>query len=254
MNGHSLFRYVLPALIMVIWVSEPAVSEDDAPDSISASKAALGKLGSLIGKWRGVGQVRRNSNRGAWRQSGEFVWDFTSDAPEIHYVVADGQLTSLGRISWDGDMYQLVLIRPDKTQATYRGAWHQNRLVFNSGPDALTVRRRLTITPLNPKRTLVLHEKTAPSREIYQRVAEVGYTREGTRLAVAGAGGRECVVTGGTGTTAVTYQGKTYYVCCSGCKQAFDDDPAGIIADYLARLQKRREKLKDQNELPSADP
>ena len=80
-----------------------------------------------------------------------------------------------------------------------------------------------------------MHESRKQKQQSFFRVAEVGYTREGTRLAQAGAGGPECVVTGGLGTMQVSYKGKTYYVCCSGCKQAFDDDPEGILADFAAR-------------------
>ena len=95
------------------------------------------------------------------------------------------------------------------------------------------------MTPLNEKRTLVLHEQRT-GKSIYRRVAEVGYTRAGTSLAVEGAGEIECIVTGGKGTMPVTYEGKTYYVCCSGCKQAFDDDPAGIIAAYEKKVAARK--------------
>ncbi|MBS0201628.1 MAG: YHS domain-containing protein [Planctomycetes bacterium] len=28
------------------------------------------------------------------------------------------------------------------------------------------------------------------------------------------------------------YKGKTYYVCCTGCRDAFNDDPEGILAAY----------------------
>ena len=66
-------------------------------------------------------------------------------------------------------------------------------------------------------------------------MAEVGYTREGTRLADSDSTGPECVVTGGLGTIPVSYNGKTYYVCCSGCKQAFDADPEGILAEFAQR-------------------
>jgi YHS domain-containing protein len=40
------------------------------------------------------------------------------------------------------------------------------------------------------------------------------------------------VVTGGAGTIPVTHKGKTYYVCCTGCRDAFNDDPEGTIAAY----------------------
>jgi len=37
------------------------------------------------------------------------------------------------------------------------------------------------------------------------------------------------------GTIAVSYAGTTYYVCCTGCRDAFNDNPAKILAEYKAR-------------------
>lgn len=70
----------------------------------------------------------------------------------------------------------------------------------------------------------------------------MGYTREGTRLAVEGVSGKECIVTGGEGTIQVTHQGKKYWVCCSGCAAAFEEDPEGILKEYAARVAKRNRK------------
>jgi YHS domain-containing protein len=30
----------------------------------------------------------------------------------------------------------------------------------------------------------------------------------------------------------VSYMGTTYYVCCSGCRDAFNENPAKVIAEY----------------------
>ncbi len=68
----------------------------------------------------------------------------------------------------------------------------------------------------------------------YDRLADVGYTRQGVAFA-AGVSGPICIVTGGRGTTQVSYQGKTYYVCCSGCKDLFNEDPKGGLADHKAK-------------------
>ena len=66
--------------------------------------------------------------------------------------------------------------------------------------------------------------------------AEVGYTREGVTFGVEAGGKKpQCVVTGGLGTMAVTYMGTTYYVCCSGCRDAFNENPAKIIAEYMKK-------------------
>jgi len=102
--------------------------------------------------------------------------------------------------------------------------------------------RQVTVTMLNEKRTLILFEKKLATASSFNRVAEVGYTREGTRLATSDASGPECIVTGGTGTMEVKYKGQTYYVCCTGCKQAFEDDPEGVIAEAAERRKREREK------------
>jgi hypothetical protein len=214
-------------------------------DQKRAAQTALSDFNTLIGGWRGIGQPRRGSNRGAWQQKAEWVWDFQPDEVSIRYDVKDGKLTTSARVSWDeqGDRFRLVLTSPeDDQQRTYIGRKEGNKFVFESAPGEEDVAHRLTITMLNEKRTLVLHEARKAKQQSYFRIAEVGYTREGTRLATAGAGGPECVVTGGLGTIQVSHKGKTYYVCCSGCKQAFDDDPEGILADFAVRKQKEAAK------------
>lgn len=206
---------------------------------------ALERLNPVIGEWRGIGQVRRGSAQGAWQQTGQFVWDFNEAIPAIRYVVEKGQLTDSARLTWTPvEKYLLVQKTPDGEERRYQGDWTDGKLVLTSPSDVDGVQQRVTLTLLNDKRTLVLHEKTAIGGETFFRVAEVGYTRAGTRLALPGGGQRECIVTGGTAQTAVTYQGETYYVCCTGCQQAFNDDPAGIIAEFKARLKSRLDGLK----------
>lgn len=208
-----------------------------------SAREQLERLNGLIGEWRGIGQPRRGSTQGAWKQTSRIVWDFTEASPAIVYEVSEGQLTRSIRFTWDGEKhrYMAVFIAPDDKTVQCHGNWDDGKLVLLSEPDVDQRRIRLTVTPLNDKRTLVLHEIATGPTGGFVRVAEVGYTREGTRLALPGNVGRECVVTGGAGTMEVTYQGETYYVCCTGCLQAFNDDPAGIIADFKARLKKRLE-------------
>lgn len=221
------------------------MAEEVSPDSKQKVKEALGKLNPLIGEWRGTGQVRRGSTRGAWRQTGEFVWDFSKDVPAITYLIKDGKLAEQGQLTWNQkDKYQLNLTVENEEQRSYRGDWESGKLVLVTNETNSEVQQRITITPLNEKRSLVLHEKTSPGGSAFFRVAEVGYTRAGTRLALPGGGQRECVVTGGTAQTAVKHNGETYYVCCSGCKQAFDDDPEGIIADFKAKIKERLDSIK----------
>ncbi len=92
---------------------------------------------------------------------------------------------------------------------------------------------RITIRPAaENQRVTVLYERG--SGEVFSRLAEVSATRVGGDFA-AGAAGPECIVTGGAGTIQVEYKGKTYFVCCTGCKEAFNDDPEKIIKEYNQR-------------------
>ncbi|MBT4867304.1 MAG: hypothetical protein HON53_19555 [Planctomycetaceae bacterium] len=47
-------------------------------------------------------------------------------------------------------------------------------------------------------------------------------------------GEKECIISQGLGTISIPYKGKTYWVCCSGCKAEFDADPDKWIAKYAA--------------------
>jgi hypothetical protein len=75
----------------------------------------------------------------------------------------------------------------------------------------------------------------------YVRLAEVGSTRRGSDFA-KGSGGPECIVTGGLGTIEVQHQGRTYFVCCTGCRDAFNDDPEAAIAEYRDRKAAEKKK------------
>jgi YHS domain-containing protein len=214
--------------------------------STKAAKEALSQFNSLIGGWRGTAQPRRGSAAGSWRESAEWVWDFSQPAPAIRYVVSDGKLLKSARITFDdkASLFRAMVELPDGSTREYSGKFDEDRLVLNSQPDAKNEIHRLTVTRLNDKRTIVLFEKKRATSRGLARVAEVGYTREGTRLAVEGGDGPECVVTGGKGTIAISYKGQTYYVCCSGCKQAFNENPEKILAEYRQRIEARNKAAK----------
>lgn len=209
-----------------------------------AAKTALSEFNSLIGGWRGVGMPQRNSRKDAWIETAEWVWDFRNDSTALRYDVKNGKLLESALVTWDAKskQYQVDAKLTGDVKRTYEGKLKGTELILESKADTDDNVHRMTVTRLNDKRTLVLFEKRKSSQTFYTRVAEVGYTREGTSLAIEGAGEPECVVSGGKGTIKVTHKGETYYVCCTGCKQAFDDDPEGILADYRAKVAERKKK------------
>lgn len=215
--------------------------EETAKRSRTDIQQALSPLNSLISEWRGSGQVRRGSNFGAWQETATFVWKFTDGTVGIEYQVKKGKHLRTALLSWDASkkQYTMGAVLADGSKRAYRGKFEKKSLILESVPGDDEFDFRVTIRQHSEKRLIVFYEKRRANQKYYRRVAEVGYTRKGTRLASSDSTGPVCVVTGGTGTIKVSHNGKTYYVCCTGCRDAFNDDPEQILAEYRDRLTKK---------------
>lgn len=247
--NQSRFRLALPGMIVLTATFISSQAQEQASRTVkepgssrAAIQKALSPFNSLIGGWRGSGQVRRGSIRGAWRETGTFVWKFSEGKTGIEYQVKDGKHLRHGLVSWDPEKKEFTMdaVLPDKEKQSYRGTFEKKVLTLTSEPDEDEMISRITMRQLNDKRMLVLYEKRRADQSFYARVGEVGYTREGTRLASSDSSGPECIVTGGAGTIKVTHRNKTYYVCCTGCRDAFNEDPEAILADYRAKLKEKQ--------------
>ena len=111
----------------------------------------------------------------------------------------------------------------------------QQQLILTAEQPSDDLPRRLSFRFVaGGDRLLLLMEKKGPSSDQLVRLAEVGYTRQGSGFG-KNVTQRECVVTGGLGTIEVTHDAKTYYVCCTGCRDYFNENPAKVLAEYAAR-------------------
>lgn len=205
------------------------------------AKEALSHLNSLIGQWRGVGQLKRGSRKGAWKESTAVAWSFQRETPAITLTAGGGQQFQELKLTWlePQQKVQMNLKVNDETlvfTGTLPNKW-PGKLELTSIPGRNGEQLRCTIQQLSDIRATVLMEKRSTATGSFRRTAAVGYTRAGERLAVIGGNQRKCIVTGGLGTIAVSHKGKTYYVCCQGCVQAFNDAPDAIIAEYEASLR-----------------
>lgn len=227
------------AMLMSALADSPS-SESTKPVKIQA----LQEFNVLIGGWRGVGQPKRGSPNGAWQERVESVWELKPQSTGIRWNVDTGKQWKSALLGYDESTKQFTLTVKllDDTARSYKGKMDEKHLVMDSEVDGAKDIHRVTLTVLNDNRLTILLEKRPEQQSFFTRVAEIGYQRDGTRLAVAGSSGPECVVTGGLGTIPVMHKGKTYYVCCTGCRDAFNDDPEGILADYQKR--KAEEKAK----------
>jgi YHS domain-containing protein len=231
---YSLIRLAVTVIVTVVasaWLSFSAEPETVA--SKSALIEALRDFNAVIGSWRGIGQVKRGSPQDAWQEKAELVWELKPKSTGIRFQIEEGKEWKSALLTYDepSKSFQLTAKLPDDTSRTYQGKLADKRLVLEGADDKKIV-HRLTLTVLNENRMLILFEKRPEQQSFFTRVGEVGYQRQGTRIAAVGGTGPICVVTGGAGTIPVMYQGKTYYVCCTGCRDAFNDDPAGMLAAY----------------------
>lgn len=233
-------------------VARPTHGAGPAPGGASpgrrADQDALRAYAPLVGGWRGVGQVERGRSRGAWTESASWAWKLTNDSAALDVTVKKGKHLKAGvlRPGKEPGTFALEATLADGTSRTFTGQpagpGAPPPLVLTADPKAPAGGlRRVTITPLHDTRLLVLLEAEDPERHVFYRLGEVGYTREGVAFA-AGESYPLCVVTEGKGTIPVAYKGKTYYVCCSGCRDLFNDDPEAVLAEAAAREKARPKK------------
>lgn len=240
--SRSLDRIVLACLLgpgLVV-----ALAADDPAASRAAEQAALKPLGDLVGAWRGVGQPQRSSTKGAWKETADWSWK-----------LGEGSASLVLKL--DGDKYiDSIALRPSTARAgefdaeavlkdgghrTFSGKLNDKKqLVVNAENVKGESPSRLTLSPLHETRFLLLLEAPDGPKG-FKRLGEIGYTREGVAFA-AGDSAPVCIVTEGRGTMAVKYKGETYYVCCSGCKELFEDNPESVLAEAKARREKAGKK------------
>jgi hypothetical protein len=196
--------------------------------------------------------LKRGSNKGAWTEASEWAWQFK-----------DGHAALVGQLD-GGKYYQRFTVAPGEQpgQFVLTASHDEGMSAAEAAPDRFVGTQSdggLAFVAENPSaerparisvrlvaggdRMVVLYEKRAGD-DAFARMAEVGSTRKGSSFAKNAATGPECVVTGGLGEIAVEHNGKTYYVCCTGCRDLFLEDPDGVLAEFKARKAKEAAEKK----------
>ncbi len=231
-RGFALIVLALP------WSSSRA----DEPQA-TADKQALSPLQAYVGEWRGVGLPKRGSNQGAWSETSDWAWHFGDGRAELVATLAHDKYFQRLQVLPSATIGQFVVLATPLKEAPpteFVGTLDGSVLTATTDAPAGETPARITVRLIaGGDRMLVLLEKRL-SADAFARLAEIGSTRKGSSFAKAAASGPECVVTGGLGTIAVTHEGQTYFVCCGGCRDLFNEDPAGVLADYRERKKVER--------------
>ncbi len=213
-----------------------------AADPPRAAKDALKPLNVLVGSWKGSGLPEgsmEERQKGHWTETVAWVWQFKGDDAWLTVTFENGNQFASGELRCNAarDGFELKLVTPAKETRTFTGVLKDKNVVFERTAD--TIVERLTIALLHDNRVTYRLETKPAKGTLWTKKYTVGLTKEGVAFVDVGASERECIVSGGRGTMAVSFEGKTYYVCCSGCRDEFKADPAKYVKEWEAKRKKK---------------
>lgn len=217
-----------------------------AGGTTKTAKEALQPFQDLIGAWRGTATpngTRDEQLKNFWVETITWGWQFKDKDAWLVVDFDKSKHYSKGTLRYvaDKDHYILTLQTLDKKEQVFTGTVKEKVLTLDAEPDGQMEVARIVITMLHDNRHLYRLDKKKADRTSFTNVYKVGATREGVSFA-EGSGKPECIVSGGLGTTPVMYNGKTYYVCCSGCAAEFRADPAKYVREYEESKAKKGKK------------
>lgn len=198
-------------------------------------KEALQELNDYIGQWKGHGTLS-SDERSIWPEKADWSWRFKGKDSWLKLDIPNGKYFKGGELRYlpEDESYQLTATENGK-KVVYEGEIKNRRLLLQRKDPQTKETYQIQMNMAGGGIRFILRYKVKPAdRTLFSDRYMVAYTKEGETLGSAKKK-VECVVTGGLGTIEVSYMGKTYYVCCSGCKEAFYENPAKVIAEYEKR-------------------
>ncbi|MBN9119874.1 MAG: YHS domain-containing protein [Planctomycetes bacterium] len=223
----------------------------DAPKPVTP-KEALQPFNVLVGSWRASGApdgTKEERLAGAWEETIAWEWKFKDKDAWLEVTFTKGKHFTKGALRYTPNekdakepapRFALTLTGADKSTSTYVGGLSDKdkKLTLTRTDGPASEEQRLVFSLLHHNRHLY-HFETRPANTTvaFTRKYQVGATKEGVAFADVPKG-PECIVSGGLGTMKVTYKGKDYYVCCSGCRDEFKADPEKYIKEAEAKAKK----------------
>ncbi len=228
------------ASLVVLVVSCPAGAEP----AKKAPKEALRAFQDLIGSWKGTGLPygsRAERDKGMWQEKIAWQWQFKGGDAWLRADLDRGKHFTRLELRYlpAGDSYRLEALTADKQKVAFEGKLDKRRLTLDRHDPKTKQTHRLVFSLLHSNRYLYRYDLRQAEQTVFSQVYQVGCTKQGVPFAVEDRG-PECIVSGGLGTMPVMYKGKTYYVCCTGCRDAFKDEPEKYIKEYEAARKKKK--------------
>jgi len=225
-------------LLMLSFGASSRLPADPPPPK--SPREALQVFNDLIGSWRGTGTLS-GTREGFWTEKLTWQWQFKGKDAWLTVAFADSKYFAKAELRHvpAEDSYQLAMVTPEKQTLTFTGRLQGHVLTLQHQDAGKKETQQLVFTLLHSNRFLYRYEVKPQAKALFRQVFKVGAIKEGTSFA-DGDGRPECVVSGGLGTIPIVYQGTTYYVCCSGCRSEFNENPEKYIREFKQKKAKGR--------------
>jgi YHS domain-containing protein len=225
-------RFLLTFAVGLFALSLLAADKPSEADQ-AKSKEELQKLGEFIGKWVNNGEGTIDGKKQLWKESWEWAWKFSKDGDAwINITVNDGKVLASAEVRYDIEKKgYLVKTKDAKGNAEeFNGSMDKKGILTLERKDEKSgdIHKWKLSTAAEGVRMNAVYDLQAGGKGLASTIYKAGGNKDGESLA----GGKkkpECIVTGGAATIQVSYQGKMYFVCCSGCKDEFEANPKKYI-------------------------
>jgi hypothetical protein len=236
-------------------------TDADEEQSIQTIIEKLRPLQVMLGKWRGT--TRKEFEGFKAVDQHEWVWDLTSkpDQPALIMNSDKSPYLRTARLTWlpDQQLFRLDAQDPDGKSRAFEGNYTDEVHEVVGSDDKLHKVFRLELNEVPPAEAgsggseflqfaftqqesnrYLLEVSQRRGKAAWRRVDTVSTQRDGTSFALSDTdyAERTCIISQGLGTMSITYKGRDYWVCCSGCRAAFEEAPDRWIA-RAAEMQKK---------------
>lgn len=203
--------------------------------SLEASKKALAEVGDFIGQWNVDAKGKLDGKAASAQEKMGMGWKFKDGEGWIALEIKDGKFLGKGDLKYlpEKKSYELALFDKDgRDLGTFVGKLKVGKLILERTDSKSGDIGKVTIYTLSDgARMIFINEVKVGGKGAFSEIFKLTASKEGESFA-GGKKKNECIVTGGAATMTVSYGGKTYYVCCSGCRDEFNANPKKFVDEF----------------------
>jgi hypothetical protein len=230
----------LGLMLGLLGLGTAAPGADKADKEKEKVMEGLRELHEFIGGWKGSAQKRPGKplpRDPFYAEELDWSWRFKGDDVWLSLKTKSGKFLESGELRYLPAKKQYVFVgrTPEKKQWNFTGKLDGDKLTLErTDPDTKEIQQIRLNTAAEGIRLILVAQRKDAGGTIWKPEVFIQTTRIGESLARTEKK-NECVVSGGRGTSTVSYNGETFYVCCSGCADAFKENPKKYVDEFKAK-------------------